>query len=620
MKAFDFVCGGVSPSGPDPATVALNLEAHGPERNIHLRISDISRSMVSSIPDLLLDLLEIASYIYCADQRAPRGSETLSNAGAAWHRLMRFTIPVRHPDVWSSARLDAALRKTLGFLSDDTYEFSFVRAVQPFAESEVYFEQFAEHTGDMQDIVLFSGGLDSFSGAVETIVEGGRRTVLVGHHSSTKVFAAQKNLAERLKHKVAPGRVQYVPINITNCGVQPTEYTQRARSFLYASLGFVIARMFGKNAFTFFENGIVSFNLPIAQDVLGGRATRTTHPKVIRGFEEIFTLLANEPIKVQTPYIWLTKRDIVEKIVRHGCGDLIASTVSCAHPMQWTREVRHCGLCSQCIDRRFAVLSAGADEFEPASNYEMDLLTGDRSLHDELRMAVAYVKFCQTVESCEPRQFDEKFPQVAAALGFFPELSSEAARDRIFELHRRHAQDVLSVISAGVVRHQTAMTRNALPPGSLLSLCVSRTTAPAPPTADVGRQLEEFMDRLKAPVCMFAVDEENERVCFGGDFHLEGANFRLFKALLSQHRSAKGRMDEVPFVMPWKLAEELGIDEQSLRQRVARMRREVADRLAVDQGISLGADGLIENRPREGYRLAPTLREVSRADLLGSPA
>jgi hypothetical protein len=203
-------------------------------------------------------------------------------------------------------------------------------------------------------------------------------------------------------------------------------------------------------------------------------------------------------------------------------------------------------------------------------------------------------------------------------LSFFPGLSNDAARDRTFVLHRRHARDVLSVISAGLVSEQSAVVRSTLPPGSLLSLCLSRSTIPATPTNDVDRQLADFMDRLDAPVCMFAVDEEAQRICFRGEFWLEGANFKLFKALLPHHRSAKARMLEVPFIEPWKLANELGLDEQSLRQRVRRLRKEVAERLAADQGIVLGTDDFVENRPREGYRLAPALREVSCADLVAS--
>jgi hypothetical protein len=37
--------------------------------------------------------------------------------------------------------------------------------------------------------------------------------------------------------------------------------------------------MSGKDRFSFYENGVVSINPPLAGDIVGGRATRTTHPK-----------------------------------------------------------------------------------------------------------------------------------------------------------------------------------------------------------------------------------------------------------------------------------------------------------------------------------------------------
>ena len=44
-----------------------------------------------NLPDLLVDLLEIASYVYCADQRAGRGSEKLSNYGENWRRSLHWS-------------------------------------------------------------------------------------------------------------------------------------------------------------------------------------------------------------------------------------------------------------------------------------------------------------------------------------------------------------------------------------------------------------------------------------------------------------------------------------------------------------------------------------------------
>jgi hypothetical protein len=60
-------------------------------------------------------------------------------------------------------------------------------------------------------------------------------------------------------------------------------FTQRSRSLLFATLGLIVARMFRKNKLSFFENGIVSFNFPISEHVLGARASRTTHPRVCLG-------------------------------------------------------------------------------------------------------------------------------------------------------------------------------------------------------------------------------------------------------------------------------------------------------------------------------------------------
>lgn len=41
----------------------------------------------------------------------------------------------------------------------------------------------------------------------------------------------------------------------------------------------------------FYENGVISLNLPVCAQVVGGRATRTTHPRVMRGFQDIVSLV-----------------------------------------------------------------------------------------------------------------------------------------------------------------------------------------------------------------------------------------------------------------------------------------------------------------------------------------
>jgi hypothetical protein len=62
--------------------------------------------------------------------------------------------------------------------------------------------------------------------------------------------------------------ILHVPVLVTRQdALRVQEYTQRSRSFLYAALACVVARLFGRNRFRFFENGVVSINLPISEQV-----------------------------------------------------------------------------------------------------------------------------------------------------------------------------------------------------------------------------------------------------------------------------------------------------------------------------------------------------------------
>jgi hypothetical protein len=45
---------------------ALRLDLAGPDRNVELRLQDISKRMVTHVPDLLTDLLEVAAYVCTA--------------------------------------------------------------------------------------------------------------------------------------------------------------------------------------------------------------------------------------------------------------------------------------------------------------------------------------------------------------------------------------------------------------------------------------------------------------------------------------------------------------------------------------------------------------------------
>lgn len=610
MKRFLIECGVAQPSAEN----AIVLDVHGQAKNVNLRIDYISRSMLGNVPDLLIDLLEVAAYVYCADQRLVRGSDKLTGFGENWRRSLRFSVPVRHLEVWQDPDVQELLVDTLGFLSDDSYEFDFRRAEAPFQPRELYFPYLIDTSAEHDDVALFSGGVDSFAGAVNEIVTLGKSVTLVGHYSSTKVRAVQEALIEGLKRRGFDRRVSYIPVWVSNENVRAREFTQRTRSFLFACLGLVVARMSGKDRFSFYENGVVSINPPLAGDVVGGRATRTTHPKVLRGLESLFSLLLDCQIEIQTPLQWLTKKDVTQKIREAGMADMLRETVSCTRPRKWTEKQKHCGVCSQCIDRRFAVLAAGMGDYEPADNYMRDLLLADRSADDDLRMALSYVTFFQKVAATPKERFLVDFPEVVSALDRFPGLSTEDAGGRVYDLFQRHATAVEEVIASAVSAHIRPLYRSELPSGSLLATCFSRGHIEAAPASAYDEQVKAFIDRLNAPVLEFAFDDVAKRVLFHGGHYLDGANFRVVEALIDNFRSAKKQRADVPFLHATELADRLGISDQSMRQQLGRLRKAL-DPLTVMLGIPMDQDSFIQTKGRAGYRLNPEWRDVSVGDI-----
>src|SRR5207249_4220488 len=109
--------------------------------------------------------------------------------------------------------------------------------------------------------------------------------------------------------------------------------------------------------------------------------------------------LAGKTFTVENPLLWKTKAEVVRLIADAGCGPLIKYTTSCTSTWEMTKQYPHCGTCSQCIDRRFAVLAAGQQGNDPAEAYKVDLLIGERTEGDPRTMLAAYLETANEIET-----------------------------------------------------------------------------------------------------------------------------------------------------------------------------------------------------------------------------
>ena len=459
------LCGQVSSDAlPFEQKKPLHFHLWGPQENVSLYISDIRSQLLKDINPSFHDLVEIATYVYCADQAITRGSDGVDNFGENWRRRLFFRIAVRNPDLWNSSPLKGQLIETLSFLSEDEYHFDFVKLKkQPPTQQHFEFD-----VDPPEEVMLFSGGLDSLGGAIQEAVTNSRKIMMVTHKSTQKLNRRHRKLLELLS-KEATHQPLHIPVVINKIKSLGREYTQRSRSFLYAALGATVAHMFKLSRIRFYENGIISFNLPISSQVVGARATRTTHPQVINGFAKIFSALAGKPFSVENPFLWKTKTEVINDIVKAGCADTIKFSTSCAHTWEMTKLHTHCGKCSQCIDRRFAILAAGAQEYDPAEAYGVDLLVGERVEGEPRTMMAAYAETANEVADITAFDFFGRYGETARVLKHL-NGSADSIALQIYELHRRHAKCITKVVDDAISQNRIAIRKRQLPESCLLRL------------------------------------------------------------------------------------------------------------------------------------------------------
>lgn len=484
------ICGSVSDKALPVAGKPLRLRLWGRHANVKLEIGAISKAMMDNVPSAFVDLLEIATYVYCADQAVTRGGDGVNNLGADWRRRLFFRIPVREPDLWSSKKVRSALLTTLGFLSEDEYDFEFTKLTDGPPVQEYLFTGQNDGPERIEEVALFSGGLDSLGGAVQEAVVDKRRIALITHQPTRKLVRRYRKLTRELTERSAL-EPMFVPVTINKSKVLGREYTQRSRSFLYMALGATVAQMLGLARIRFYENGVISFNFPPSAQVVGARATRTTHPQVMNGYAEILSLVAGRRFDVENPFLWKTKADVVGGIVSAGCGDLIRFSTSCTHTWEMTNLHPHCGACSQCIDRRFAVLAAGAETLDPEEGYKVKLLVDGRDEDETRTLLGSYVETANEVGRMAPLDFFSRFGEISRVLRHI-DGSADATALKIYELYKKQAQQVTSVVDGAIAKHAKEIRERTLPASCLLRLvCDSGAAGSEAGTGAVGADARE---------------------------------------------------------------------------------------------------------------------------------
>lgn len=306
--------------------------------------------------DAGIDLAMLAAAVNAADTRISRMTESQDS----WTREIDLYVPVAQPATWT-AQSDLIAR-TLKFLTGDHWRV-FFRVRHPGnrklieADDELMVAPF-------ESVCLFSGGLDSFVGAIDLLASGAK-PLFISHYWDNST-SSQSDCAAAIATAygdLGPRHVR-ARVGFDKGLVQGSdeEATTRGRSFLFLALAAAAASgLNGTPTIYVPENGLISLNVPLDPLRLGAWSTRTTHPFYLARVQEILTGIGIQATLVN-PYRFKTKGEMLKEcrntalLSRHA-----AATISCSSigKGRWKGLSKgHCGYCVPCLIRRSAITAA----------------------------------------------------------------------------------------------------------------------------------------------------------------------------------------------------------------------------------------------------------------------
>jgi hypothetical protein len=453
----------------------VGLDSIGSRANVHINFRNVAQVFRQDLSPRLIDFLEIASYVFSADCATPRGKKWADeDSTEPWGRDLAFVIPVRDPVFWGAAKIKGLIEKVLCFLSNDKYSFTFTQLERD-RPAEQHYLQFADEEDwpfhGPERVLMFSGGLDSLAGVVE-MARAGANLVLVSHRPVSTLDARQKRLFRELQ-KQFPGQLIHIPVWINKAESFGREPTQRTRSFLFSALGSLVAQSVQARGLRFYENGIVSLNLPIAQEALRARASRTTHPAALHLLSLLSTEVTARPFVIDNPYVFKTKTEVVASLGVHKAAHLIAHTCSCSRSMFQTKMQPHCGRCSQCIDRRFAVTAADLLAHDSEKGYVCDVFLGPREDNIDRAMAVDCARHGIELDLRSETELATRF-SAELSRGVRYEANRREAGRKIISMHKRHGEVVTGVLQQKIRESAARLVDGTLDKTSLLALAIGQ--------------------------------------------------------------------------------------------------------------------------------------------------
>ncbi|MEG0577734.1 MAG: Qat anti-phage system QueC-like protein QatC [Bacilli bacterium] len=325
---------------------------------------------IDCISTIYEDLFVIGMSIFSIDKRVSR-----RKFKDCWTRELKVSIPVIELEKWE--KTIELWNKTLSFLTGDIWKVTFRKSLHQYSKRE-HNRRKKINIRSCDSVCLFSGGLDSFCGAID-ILNAGKSPCLFGHNEYPKLRFKQEQLCKMFNKNYPNQTIKFLSFTANSRApynseglLKGSENTSRGRSLLFLCAALAIASTLGSEAPVYIpENGFIGLNIPLTNSRKGTCSTRTTHPYFIKCFQQILQTveIKNE---IKNPFAYKTKREIVNLVKNtDSFNEGFGLTISCSHPClpRWNRDglneyPMNCGYCYPCLIRGSSLLDVSKSKFD----------------------------------------------------------------------------------------------------------------------------------------------------------------------------------------------------------------------------------------------------------------
>ncbi|SCL67207.1 7-cyano-7-deazaguanine synthase [Micromonospora peucetia] len=299
------------------------------------------------------DLLHMARAVHLADKLSLRAA-----ADDRWSRQIDLSVQVRAVDRWAGRPLELLSRLAEALTAD-----RWMISARPGAAAWPH--QQRTHPGPpVEEVALFSGGLDSFAYAAERSRASDGNILFVSYYEPQ--WKAQQDRAIAMIRDAAGSNA--MPVRASQqvfAGRRKLEPSARTRGLLYAATAVYLAAAHDVSHVAVPENGQLALNPALTPARVAACSTRSVHPYTLSLLNELIHTLGGS-MTVVNPYLHLTKGEVCERALRAGLAPatLSSTTLSCGRPPR-NRPELHCGCCYPCLIRRSGLLAASGVDSTP---------------------------------------------------------------------------------------------------------------------------------------------------------------------------------------------------------------------------------------------------------------